>query len=98
MYPTVALCEEFLADPEEHRPIVMCEYTHAMGNSNGKYVMWRQCLTNALLVPLPAFLPFTLCLPKNSRRLQADWPHEWCGFFKKENNTVSMDWTAAHFF
>ena len=38
MYPTIALCEEFLADPEEKRPIVMCEYTHAMGNSNGKYV------------------------------------------------------------
>ncbi|MEM7535916.1 MAG: glycoside hydrolase family 2 TIM barrel-domain containing protein [Chloroflexota bacterium] len=35
MYPSVAKVIEMAEDPEETRPIVMCEYAHAMGNSNG---------------------------------------------------------------
>jgi beta-galactosidase len=33
MYPSVERCEELAAhDP---RPVILCEYQHAMGNSNG---------------------------------------------------------------
>ena len=30
-----ALIDEHLNDPREYRPIILCEYSHAMGNSNG---------------------------------------------------------------
>lgn len=35
MYPTVARIIEMANDPKESRPIVMCEYAHAMGNGPG---------------------------------------------------------------
>ena len=35
MYPNVSFLEEFLQDEKETRPLVLCEYSHAMGNSNG---------------------------------------------------------------
>jgi len=36
MYPSIAtIREKVLDNPEETRPFVMCEYTHAMGNSSG---------------------------------------------------------------
>lgn len=35
MYPEVSFFEEYLADEKEIRPLVFCEYSHAMGNSNG---------------------------------------------------------------
>ncbi len=35
MYPPINFFEEFLADGKEKRPLVLCEYSHAMGNSNG---------------------------------------------------------------
>ena len=36
MYPSIATIKERVLDnPEETRPFVMCEYTHAMGNSCG---------------------------------------------------------------
>ncbi len=36
MYPSPAEIERrVLSDPEETRPFVLCEYTHAMGNSSG---------------------------------------------------------------
>ncbi len=35
MYPALTFFEEFLADERETRPLVLCEYSHAMGNSNG---------------------------------------------------------------
>ena len=34
MYPTVARIIE-LAEKDDHRPIIMCEYAHSMGNSTG---------------------------------------------------------------
>lgn len=35
MYPEVSFFEEYLTDIKETRPLVLCEYSHAMGNSNG---------------------------------------------------------------
>ena len=35
MYATVAELEAIVANPNEKRPVILCEYTHAMGNSNG---------------------------------------------------------------
>lgn len=37
MYPSVSVLEENArnASKKEYRPFIMCEYTHAMGNSNG---------------------------------------------------------------
>ncbi len=34
MYPTIGELER-LAATADHRPVIMCEYSHAMGNSNG---------------------------------------------------------------
>ncbi|MFA6504869.1 MAG: glycoside hydrolase family 2 TIM barrel-domain containing protein [Treponemataceae bacterium] len=35
MYPTVAFLEEWDRTTEDDRPFIMCEFSHAMGNSNG---------------------------------------------------------------
>ena len=36
MYPSPkAIVEEYLKDEQEKRPLLLCEYTHAMGNSSG---------------------------------------------------------------
>ncbi len=38
MYPQIATLIEWATDeshPDKHRPLIMCEYSHAMGNSNG---------------------------------------------------------------
>lgn len=35
MYPSIAQIEEFLQDETEKRPLVLCEYCHAMGNGPG---------------------------------------------------------------
>ena len=35
MYPSVDRIIEMAQDPEETRPVVMCEYAHSMGNSTG---------------------------------------------------------------
>lgn len=35
MYPTVAKIIEMAQDPDETRPVIMCEYAHSMGNSTG---------------------------------------------------------------
>ena len=35
MYPYLDEMEKYLADEKETRPLVLCEYSHAMGNSNG---------------------------------------------------------------
>jgi len=36
MYATPEFCQEFLQNnPEDKRPLVLCEYAHAMGNSGG---------------------------------------------------------------
>ncbi|WP_251546379.1 glycoside hydrolase family 2 TIM barrel-domain containing protein [Pumilibacter intestinalis] len=35
MYPPLEFFNEFLQDKKETRPLVLCEFSHAMGNSNG---------------------------------------------------------------
>ncbi len=35
MYAELSFFDEYLADERETRPYVLCEYSHAMGNSNG---------------------------------------------------------------
>lgn len=35
MYPTVSMLEEWDRSTDDHRPFIMCEFSHAMGNSNG---------------------------------------------------------------
>ncbi len=43
MYPPLASYDEYLADEKEKRPYVLCEYSHAMGNSNGDLNdYWRE--------------------------------------------------------
>jgi len=41
MYPTLGRIRQALADRNENRPIVLCEYAYAMGNSTGNfYKFW----------------------------------------------------------
>ena len=35
MYPSVEFMQDVIADPREYRPLFLCEYAHAMGNSPG---------------------------------------------------------------
>ena len=35
MYPSIEWIKEFLKDPKESRPLLLCEYSHAMGNGPG---------------------------------------------------------------
>ncbi len=37
MYARIDECVSFANIPTEHRPVIQCEYAHAMGNSNGNY-------------------------------------------------------------
>ncbi len=35
MYPAIEYLESYAKDPKNDRPLIMCEYAHAMGNSTG---------------------------------------------------------------
>ena len=35
MYPKIEAIKEYAKSPKADRPLIMCEYSHAMGNSNG---------------------------------------------------------------
>lgn len=37
MYARIDECLSFANIPTERRPVIQCEYAHAMGNSNGNY-------------------------------------------------------------
>ncbi|MEN3322426.1 glycoside hydrolase family 2 TIM barrel-domain containing protein [Mariniflexile soesokkakense] len=37
MYPSMDKMKEYAENPEKTRPYIMCEYSHAMGNSNGNF-------------------------------------------------------------
>ncbi|MCP9767800.1 DUF4981 domain-containing protein [Lacihabitans sp. LS3-19] len=37
MYPTMEYMKQYAADKTQSRPYIMCEYSHAMGNSNGNF-------------------------------------------------------------
>ena len=42
MYPELTFFDEYLNDENEKRPLVLCEYSHSMGNSNGDlYDYWE---------------------------------------------------------
>ena len=43
MYAPVSFFDEYLKDTQENRPYILCEYTHAMGNSCGDaHAYWQQ--------------------------------------------------------
>lgn len=37
MYPSMSRMKQYAADSSKTRPFIMCEYSHAMGNSNGNF-------------------------------------------------------------
>ncbi|WP_321331365.1 glycoside hydrolase family 2 TIM barrel-domain containing protein [uncultured Bacteroides sp.] len=37
MYPTIDWIEKYAQNPDSNRPLIMCEYAHAMGNSLGNF-------------------------------------------------------------
>ena len=37
MYPSIEYMKEYASRPVVNRPFIMCEYSHAMGNSNGNF-------------------------------------------------------------
>jgi beta-galactosidase len=37
MYPKIEYLEAYAKDPSSDRPLIMCEYAHAMGNSTGNF-------------------------------------------------------------
>ncbi|MBQ7752113.1 MAG: DUF4981 domain-containing protein [Treponema sp.] len=42
MYPSIALIKEYATTRDDYRPVIMCEYSHAMGNANGSLAdYWR---------------------------------------------------------
>lgn len=42
MYPTIELITAYAKTQKDYRPIIMCEYSHAMGNANGSlYDYWK---------------------------------------------------------
>jgi beta-galactosidase len=50
MYATVADLETYVADPTADRPLILCEYAHAFGNSLGDFVdYWNAIRGHALL-------------------------------------------------
>lgn len=52
MYPSYDfVTDKYLTDPKEKRPFVMCEYSHAMGNSNGDLAdYWKLIYANPRLM------------------------------------------------
>ena len=46
MYPSIALIKEYAQECDDYRPVIMCEYSHAMGNANGSLAdYWRAIYT-----------------------------------------------------
>ncbi len=45
MYPTIDAIEEYGRDGLGDRPLIMCEYSHAMGNSNGSLADYWDVIT-----------------------------------------------------
>jgi len=46
MYPPIEAIEKYGADGLGDRPLVMCEYSHAMGNSNGSLAKYWDVITS----------------------------------------------------
>jgi beta-galactosidase len=50
MYPSIDAIVAYGNDPRADRPLIMCEYSHAMGNSNGSLAdYWHAITTTPLL-------------------------------------------------
>lgn len=49
MYARIDECVSFANIPTEHRPVIQCEYAHAMGNSNGNYKVCSPLLAKVTL-------------------------------------------------
>ncbi|HUF99130.1 MAG TPA: glycoside hydrolase family 2 TIM barrel-domain containing protein [Ilumatobacter sp.] len=45
MYPSIAAIAEYALNPLADRPLIMCEYSHAMGNSNGSLADYWHTIT-----------------------------------------------------
>ena len=46
MYPNLDVMRSVLADPNEKRPIIMCEYAYAKGNVNGNFFKFWDLVDN----------------------------------------------------
>lgn len=46
MYPTIDAIREYGEAGDGHRPLIMCEYSHAMGNSNGSLADYWDVIIN----------------------------------------------------
>jgi beta-galactosidase len=46
MYPPIKLITDFVKEREDDRPLIMCEYSHAMGNSNGSLADYWEAIEN----------------------------------------------------
>lgn len=44
MYPAIDLIVDYAKKCEDYRPIIMCEYSHAMGNANGSLADYWQAI------------------------------------------------------
>jgi len=47
MYPSIRNMKNYASNPEKKRPYIMCEYAHAMGNSNGNFKEYWDIIMNA---------------------------------------------------
>ena len=44
MYPSIAAIKEYAKSAKADRPLIMCEYSHAMGNSNGNLAEYWEAI------------------------------------------------------
>ena len=44
MYPSVAFCKEYCEDEKNEKPLILCEYIHAMGNGPGDAEEYQQLI------------------------------------------------------
>ncbi|TDN95086.1 beta-galactosidase [Salegentibacter sp. 24] len=47
MYPSMEYLTEYASDETVERPFIMCEYSHAMGNSNGNFQEYWDIINNS---------------------------------------------------
>ncbi|RYG20517.1 MAG: DUF4981 domain-containing protein, partial [Chitinophagaceae bacterium] len=47
MYPSIGNMKRYAADTTKTRPYIMCEYSHAMGNSNGNFKEYFDIMRNS---------------------------------------------------
>lgn len=47
MYPSIVNMQKYAADTTKTRPYIMCEYSHAMGNSSGNFRTYFEIIRNS---------------------------------------------------